>query len=172
MTPCSLTDSLTQACGLDAGGESCWTLVCHVLFLTLLRGVPNTHAIDVLMSHVFKRESRDACVALMAKQAERLFTPAEYLDAVCFVFEHAVVDSTGLWAHCAVIAGRQEEKSLQLTLKTLTVIQGRPRLRDRLKSTLNDPARRVQVFLSLAPACRFFFLSPQRAGFSFSRPLG
>ena len=135
----------TQACGLDAGGESCWTLVCHVLFLTLLRGVPNTHSIDVLMSHVFKRESRDACVALMAKQAERLFTPAEYLSSVNFVFEHCVVDSAGLWAHCAVIAGRQEERSLQLKLKTLTVIQGRPRLRDRLKSTLNDPARRVQV---------------------------
>ena len=136
----------TQACGLDAGGKSCWTLVCHVLFLTLLRGVPNTHSIDALMSHVFKRESRDTCVSLMAKQAEQLFTPAECLSTVNFVFEHCVVESAGLWAHCAVIAGRQEERSLPLQLKTLNMIQGRPRLRDHVKSKLNNPARSVQVF--------------------------
>ena len=114
----------------------------------MLRWVPNTHSINVLMSHMFKLESRDACVSLMAKQAELLFTPTEYLSTENFVFEHCVVDSAGLWVHCAVIAGRQEERSLQLKLKTLTMIQGRPRLRDSLKSTLNDPARSVQVFFS------------------------
>ena len=51
-----------QACCLDAGGELCWTLLCHVLFLTLLLRMPNTHAIDVLMRQVLKQESRYACV--------------------------------------------------------------------------------------------------------------
>ena len=78
-------------------------------------------------------------------QAEHLYTPAEYERAVQFVLDHCVVDVRALEQTLALQQAAAEDKKLNLTLSRMTVIQGRPRLRDRVSSLFKTEERKAQV---------------------------
>jgi hypothetical protein len=130
---------------LDTGDGGAWTLVCKVFLLMLVQGLSCMHALEVLTCGVFKRNTHAGCMELLAKQAEHLFTPAEYEGSLQYVLEHCEVDRAGLEQILALSQASMEDRRLCLKLSRMTVMEGRPRLRDRVSSTLRTEERKAQV---------------------------
>ena len=57
-----------RECNLDTGGTDAWTLVCKVLLLMLVQGLPSLHALEVLTCTHFKKDTHAGCMELLAKQ--------------------------------------------------------------------------------------------------------
>lgn len=134
-----------RECLLDTGDGGAWTLVCKVLILTLLQGLSPMHALEVLTCGVFKRNTHTGCMELLAKQAEHLFTPAQYEATLQFVLAQCEVDTKGLEQTHALCQASMEDRKLSLKMSRMTVMEGRPRLRDRVTSELRTEERKAQV---------------------------
>ena len=134
-----------RECSLDTGDGTAWTLVCKVFVIMLLQGLPSLHALEVLTCGAFKRNTQGGCTMLLAKQAEHLFPPAQYEDALKFLLEHCEVDRQALDQTLALCQASLEDKRLSLKMSRMTVMEGRPRLRDRMTSTLRTEERKAQV---------------------------
>ena len=130
-----------RECALDDG----WTLACKVFLLTLLQGLSVMHALEVLTCGVFKRNTQAGCTMLLAKLAEHLYTPAQYETTLQYVLERCEVDTAGLEQTRLLCVASTEDKKLSLKLSRMSVIQGRPRLRDRVTSVLRTEERKAQV---------------------------
>ena len=124
-----------RAAGLDPGGAEGWTMVCAAYILTLIQGVPALHALDLLTCQFFKRSTRSACMAVLSQLSDTPYTQHQHQATLCFVLQHAVVNTGSLERALSVIRASREERRLNLQLKSMTVIQGRPRLRDRAAVT-------------------------------------
>ena len=61
------------------------------------------------------------------------------------MLDRCKVDVAKLEQTLALSKAATEEKKLSLTLSRMTVIQGRPRLRDRVTSVLKTDERKAQV---------------------------
>ena len=81
----------------------------------------------------------------MPAQAEHLYTPQQYEATLQFVLEKCEVDVAALTQIHALIQANLEDKRLSLKLSRMTVIQGRPRLRDLVSSELKTEERKAQV---------------------------
>ena len=79
-------------------------------------------------------------------QAEHLFTPKEYETTLLFVLDHCAVDTATLDQINTLSQASLEDRRLNLKMSRMTVIQGRPRLRDRVTSELKTEERRAQVW--------------------------
>lgn len=134
-----------RECSLDTGDGGAWTLVCKVFLVMLVQGLSCMHALEVLTCGVFKRNTHTGCMELLAKQAEHLFTPSQYEAALQFVLEHCEVDGQGLEQTLALCQASLEDRRLCLKLSRMTVMEGRPRLRDRVTSMLRTEEKKAQV---------------------------
>lgn len=138
-----------RACGVDPGGADGWTLACQALVLSLVRGLPGLHTLEMLTCQYFKRDTHAACMELLAKQADTSFTPEEQLATLAFVLGHTQVNTNAMQQNLAVVRARNEERALCLRMKSAVAIQGRPRLRDRVASTLNTEDSKMQADIAL-----------------------
>lgn len=78
-------------------------------------------------------------------QAENLYTPEQYEATLLFVLDKCEVDVAALNQIHALIQATLEDRRLSLKLSRMTVIQGRPRLRDLVSSELKTEERKAQV---------------------------
>jgi hypothetical protein len=135
--------------GIDAGAGDGYTLACQALLLTLVRGLPGLHSLEMLTCQFFKRDTHAACMALLARQADTSFSPEEQLETLAFVLGHMQVNTNSLQQNLAIVRARREERELCLKLKSAVSIQGRPRLRSRLSSTFNTQDSKMQADIAL-----------------------
>ena len=142
------TLKIARDSGVDAGGDEGWTLACQALILTLVRGLPGLHSLEMLTCHYFKRNTHDQCMKLLAKQADTSFTPEEQLATLRFVLEKAEVNVKFLAQNLAVVKARREERDLCLKLKSVVAIKGRPRLRDRVALHTEEAKTQADIALS------------------------
>ena len=84
-------------------------------------------------------------ISVSPPQAEHLFTQEQYQTTLQFVLGKCVVDRAGLEQTQALCQASQEDKKLSLKLSRMTVMEGRPRLRDRVTSDLKTEERKAQV---------------------------
>ena len=134
---------------VDAGAAEGWTLACQALLLTLVRGLPGLHTLEMLTCQHFKRNTHAACMELLAKQADSSFSPEEQLETMAFVLGHMQVNTNALQQNLAIVKARKEERQLCMKMKSVVAIQGRPRLRDRISSTLNTQDSKMQADIAL-----------------------
>jgi len=139
-----------KSTGLDAGGPDGWTLACQALIMSLVRGLPGLHTLEMLTCNHFKRNTHAACMELLAKQSDTSFTPEEQGDTMAFVLGHMSVNVNALQQNLAIVRARHEERKLCLKMKSVVSIQGRPRLRDRLSSTFNTQENKMQADIALS----------------------
>lgn len=78
-------------------------------------------------------------------QAENLHTPAQYEEALQYVLEKCVVDVAALEQTHQLVLASIDDRKLSLKMSRMTVIQGRPRLRDRVTSDLKTEERKAQM---------------------------
>lgn len=155
---------------LDTGDGDAWTVACKVFLLMLVQGLPSQHSLEVLTCSVFRRDTRAGCTSLLARQvhyhymawkgggvglltrslfrnaqAEHLFTPSDYETALSFVLGQCTVDALTLEQIHTKLQAAQEDRRLNLKMSRMTVIQGRPRLRDKVSSELKTDEKKTQV---------------------------
>ena len=152
---------------LDTGDKDAWTVTCKIFLLMLVQGLPSLHALENLTCSVFRRDTQSGCMALLAKQvnsrgyfmvyfsnrtdffvcvqAEHLFTPQQYEATLQFVLDKCDIDVASLDQIHTLIQATLEDRRLSLKLSRMTVIQGRPRLRDLVSRELKTEERKAQV---------------------------
>ena len=128
-----------RSVGLDPGGAEGWTLACRAYVLTLIQGVPTLHALEMLTCQHFKRNTRDACMELLALQADTPYAPDQHMRTLAFALDHVDVNTRALEASLRVVRSTRDELRLNLQLKNMAVVHGRPRLRDR--ATVSQEAK-------------------------------
>jgi len=139
-----------KACAIDTGGEQAWTLVCKACVIYLLKGIPTLYALEMLTCAVFKTNTHDACIQLLARQAENLYTPEQYHDTLVFLLRAAAVNTRELHQVRTQCLALQEERRANLKQTRITVFKGRVRLRDRLTRMYNTEERKTQVDVMLS----------------------
>ena len=80
-----------KACNLDPGGPQSWTMSAGVLLMTLVRGLPSLHTLEMITCGTFKRNTHQACMQLLALSADVSYTPEQTLEVVAFVLGHVQV---------------------------------------------------------------------------------
>lgn len=155
---------------LDPGGPEGWTLACACLLLNMIRGMLSSHSLEMLTCRVFKRDTHQSCMQLLAKQADVSYPPEEMLSTFAFLLGHmkasfllllfhtccqlitqaSQVDTETLQQNRILLQSKKEEKRLCLQLKSVASIKGRPRLRDRVKTSLHTEENKMQADLSLS----------------------
>lgn len=135
---------------LDTGGEEGWTLACKALILSLVQGLTSLFALEVLTCREFKRNTRTACLTLLSKQADAMYTPEEYVHTLGFVLANAEVNTAIMEQNLTLIRATREERKLNLTMRNMTVVQGRPRLRDKVTASLRSDENKTQVDISMS----------------------
>lgn len=134
-----------RECNLDTGDATGWTLACKIFLLMLLQGVSSLHALEMLTCQIFKANTQGGCMMLLAKQAENLYTPAQYEEALQYVLEKCAVDSTTLEQTQLLMQAAADDRKVCLKMSRMTVVQGRPRLRDRVTSELRTDEKKTQM---------------------------
>lgn len=134
-----------KECGLDTGDATGWTLACKIFLIMLLQGVPSLHTLEVLTCAVFKMNTQAGCTMLLAKQAENLHAPALYEQALHFVLDRCEVDTAALEQTHQLMLASLDDRKISLKMSRLTVVQGRPRLRDRVTSEFKSEERKAQM---------------------------
>ncbi len=74
-----------------------------------------------------------------------MFTPGQYEVTLQFVLDKCVMDTVGLEQTLALSRASMEDRKLSLKMSRMTVVVGRPRLRDRVTSVLGTEERKAQV---------------------------
>lgn len=142
--PLSQTRATLRANGLDLPG---WTMACRVLVLQLIQGLQSMHAIEQLTTRVLQRGTREGTMHFLASICDTKHLPSAYADTLAFVLstDHLQVNAQRLSHTMALITAQREQHKLNLRLKSLQLVALRPRLRDKLRSSLLTEQNREQV---------------------------
>ena len=129
---------------LDSPG---WTTACRVLILQMVQGLQSMHAVELLTSRMLARSTREGTMQLLAGLYDTKYLPEAYLRTLCFVLSPAkiAIDEAALAQTLSLINAQREERKLNLRLKSMQMVALRPRLRDRLKTSLLTEQRKERV---------------------------
>jgi hypothetical protein len=123
---------------LDPGGADGWTMACKIKILMMIFGLPTLKAIDIFTCNVFKRSTTQACMQLLALQSEVMYTPFEQMDTIHYILSKALVNTNLVEKNIEISKALREETHINLKQSRMQVVQGRPRLRDKLVSGVHS----------------------------------
>ena len=124
-----------RANGLDLPG---WTMACHVLILQLIQGLQSIHANEQLTTRALSRPTREDTMHFIAGLYDAKHLPSAYTQTLAHILSPQVVQvDAALLAHTlSIVTTQRDEHKLNLRMKTIQLVALRPRLRDRLRSSL------------------------------------
>ena len=133
--PLAQIKAALKAQNLDQPG---WTVACRVLILQLIQGLQSMHAIELLTSRLLQKNTRDSTMHLLASLYDSKHLPSAYFDTLQYILSppNISINSSILTQTMAIISTQREEHKLNMKLKSMQMVALRPRLRDRLKSSL------------------------------------
>ena len=140
--PLSVIKNTLKAHNLDMPG---WSTACRVLILHMIQGLQAMHAIELLTSRMLSRSTRENTMQLLAGLYDTKHLPEDYLKTLQYVLKCVEVNEPTLSQTLASIQSQREEHRINLKLRNMQVVALRPRLRDRLKSSLLAERRKEQV---------------------------
>ena len=127
--PLSNMRKAIRAAGIDVGGHH---LLCQLLILHMLQGVPALQAFQLMTCRCLKRDTQGAAALLLAALSDSPQTPESYEVALAVVLGDCLkIDTSQLETHLKAAKYRREGLSAALKQKSITAYSGRPRLRDR-----------------------------------------
>lgn len=120
---------------LDAPG---WTTACRVLILQLIQGLQSMHAIELLTSRMLKKNTHEDTMKLLAGLYDTKHIPEDYIVTLSYILseKYMTVNEQALSQTLTTIQAQREEHKMNLKLRNMQVVALRPRLRDRLKTSL------------------------------------
>ena len=142
--PLSLIKAGLKANNLDLPG---WSLSCNVLILQLIQGLQSMHAIELLTARAHSRNTREGTMHFLANLHDTKLLPSAYLSTLA-----VILSSPALQINCqlltqtmSIVSSQREEHRLNLRLKSMQLVALRPRLRDRLKTSLLTEQNKEQI---------------------------
>ena len=129
------TKSALKAHGLDMTG---WDIACKVLILQLISGLQSVHAIELFTSRALSKSTRENTVMFLANAYDHKHPPETYTKSLTGIIEKVQVDVDSLQQTMRIILKQQEEKTLNLRLRSIQMVSLRPRLRDKMQTSLAD----------------------------------
>ena len=124
---------------LDPGEAEGWSMACKVKLIMMLNALPTAESLDIFTCNVFKRPTTQACLQFLSKQADLLYTPEQQLSVIAYILLEAKVSTDMLKKNMEISKVMRDENKFNLKLKRMQVVQGRPRLRDKLAThTLSE----------------------------------
>lgn len=128
-----------RAAGIDFGGSG---LLCQLLILHMLQGIPSLQAFQLMTCRLLKRDTSQACALLLAALSDCPQTPEAYELALAVALGECLrVDTAPLEAHLRSAQARKQDISRALKQKSMTSYSGRPRLRDRATPSAEQKLR-------------------------------
>jgi len=141
--PLSQIKSALRANNLDMQG---WSMACKVLLLQMVQGLQSKYAIEILTSRLLARNTWESTMQLLAGLCDNnMHLPDVYHKTLLYVLSKALVDDSVLKQTMSVISAQREGHTLNLRLRSMQMVALRPRLRDRLKTSLLTEHRKEQV---------------------------
>ena len=142
--PLAQIKAALRANNLDLPG---WTTACRVLILQLIQGLQSMHATEQLTTRSLSRNTRENTVHFLASLCDTKHTPETYAHTLTHILspQHLHINTQLLAYTMSIINAQREERRLNLRLKSLQMASLRPRLRDKLKTSLLTEHNREQV---------------------------
>lgn len=124
-----------------------WTVACRILILQLIQGLQSMHAIELLTSRTLQRNTRDNTMKFLASLYDQKHLPTEYYSTLLFVLNtsHLVINTQALSQTLSILTAQREEHMVTMKLKNIQLVSLRPRLRDRLKTSLLTEQNKERV---------------------------
>jgi hypothetical protein len=142
--PLAVIKNTLKAHNLDAPG---WATSCRVLILQLIQGLQSMHAIELLTSRMLSRNTHESTMKLLASLYDTKYLPEDYLRTLghilapkCMTVNEQVLSQT-----LTTIQSQREEHKMNLKLRNMQMVALRPRLRDKLKTSLLAEHHKEQV---------------------------
>lgn len=128
-----------------------WTMACRSFILQLIQGLQSIHANEQLTSRLLSRPTRDNTVQFLASLHDTKHPQAAYAQTLAYILSPTAIQvDTALMAHTiSIIQTQREEHKLNLRMKSMQLVALRPRLRDRLKSSLLTEHNKEQVDIKM-----------------------
>jgi hypothetical protein len=129
---------------LDSPG---WGTACRVLILQMIQGLQSMHAIELLTSRMLCRNTHEGTMKLLAGLYDTKHLPEDYLKTLGHILSQGcmTVNEQALTQTLASIQSQREEHKMNLKLRNLQMVALRPRLRDKLKTSLLNEQNKEQV---------------------------
>ena len=142
--PLALIKAALKAHNLDSPG---WSTACKVLILQLIQGLQCMHAIELLTTRMLARNTHESTMKLLAGLYDTKHLPEDYLKTLSFILcqENLAIDAATLTSTLSIINTQKEEHKLNMKLRSMQMVALRPRLRDRLKTSLLTEQTKEQV---------------------------
>ena len=142
--PLAQIKAALKAHNLDSPG---WTTACRVLLLQMVQGLQSMHAIELLTSRMLARNTRESTMQLLAGLYDTKHLPEAYLKTLTHILSppHVAVYEPVLAQTMSIIAAQREEHRLNLRLRSMQMVALRPRLRDKLKTSLLTENRKENL---------------------------
>lgn len=142
--PLALIKTALKSQNLDAPG---WTTACRVLILQMVQGLQSMHAIELLTSRALCKNTRESTMKLLAELYDTKHLPEDYLRTLQHILSPKcmTVDESALTKTIASINAQREEHMMNIKLRNLQASALRPRLRDKLKTSLFTEQRKEKV---------------------------
>jgi hypothetical protein len=120
---------------LDAPG---WATACRVLILQMIQGLQSMHAIELLTSRMLCKNTHENTMKLLAGLYDTKHLPEDYLVTLGHILSEKcmTVNEQALSQTLTTIQAQREEHKMNLKLRNMQMVALRPRLRDKLKTSL------------------------------------
>lgn len=147
-TPLAQIKAGLKSNNLDLPG---WTMACRAFILQLIQGLQSIHANEQLTSRILSRPTRENTMQFLAGLYDTKHLPSAYTQTLAHILSPAAIQiDTALLAHTmSIISTQREEHKLNLRMKSMQLVALRPRLRDRLKSSLLTEQNKEQVDIKM-----------------------
>ena len=127
------TKAALKACNLDCSG---WDVACKVLLLQLIHCLQSVHAIELFTSRILKRSTREGTMMFLANMYDKKHLPETYTKTLSYILGSVNMDVDLLNQTMSIIAKQREERTLNMRLKSIQLVALRPRLRDKMKTSV------------------------------------
>ena len=142
--PLAVIKNTLRAHNLDTPG---WGTACRVLILQMIQGLQSMHAIELLTSRMLCKNTHESTMKLLAALYDTKYLPEDYLKTLEHILapKCMTVNEQALAQTLTTIQSQREEHRLNLKLRNMQMVALRPRLRDKLKTSLLAEHHKEQV---------------------------
>lgn len=142
--PLAVIKHSLKAQNLDTPG---WSTACKVLILQMIQGLQAMHAVELLTSRMLCKNTHESTMKLLAGLYDTKHLPEDYLRTLEHILSPTflVINEQALSQTLTTIQAQREEHKANLKLRNMQVVALRPRLRDKLKTSLLAERRKEQI---------------------------
>jgi hypothetical protein len=142
--PLAVIKHMLKTHNLDTPG---WGTACKVLILQMIQGLQSMHAIELLTSRMLSKNTHESTMKLLAGLYDTKHLPEDYLKTLGHILspECMTVNELSLTQTITSIQSQREDHKLNLKLRNMQMVALRPRLRDKLRTSLLAEHHKEQV---------------------------